>query len=75
LSGTQFSTLNGAGSNDSEGPGKYNKNEVKYGATFLQLPHGTLLERYTINSAGRWQFHLLLSFDAFPSFLKAEKKW
>jgi hypothetical protein len=34
LSGTQFSTLNSAGINDPEEPEKYNKTEVKYGATF-----------------------------------------
>jgi hypothetical protein len=34
LSGTQFSTLNCAGSNDSEGPEKYNNTEVKYGELF-----------------------------------------
>jgi hypothetical protein len=32
LSGTQFSTLNGACINDPEGPEKYNNTEVKYGA-------------------------------------------
>jgi hypothetical protein len=34
LSGSQFSTLNSAGINDSKGPEKYNNTEVKYGATF-----------------------------------------
>jgi hypothetical protein len=34
LSGTQFLTLNSAGINDPEGPGKYNNTEVKYEATF-----------------------------------------
>jgi hypothetical protein len=34
LSGTQFSTLKGAGINDFEGSEKYNNSEVKYGATF-----------------------------------------
>jgi hypothetical protein len=34
LSGTQFSTLNRAGTNDPEGPEKYKNTEVKYGATF-----------------------------------------
>jgi hypothetical protein len=31
LSGTQFSTLNSVGTNDPEGPEKYNNTEVKYG--------------------------------------------
>jgi hypothetical protein len=31
VSGTQFSTLNIAGTNDPEGPEKYNNTEVKYG--------------------------------------------
>jgi hypothetical protein len=34
FSGTQFSTLKGAGLNDPEGPEKYNNTEVKYGVTF-----------------------------------------
>jgi hypothetical protein len=33
LSGTQFSTLNSAGTNDPVGPEKYNNTEVKYGAS------------------------------------------
>jgi hypothetical protein len=34
LSGIQFSTLKSAGTNDPEGPEKYNNTEVKYGAAF-----------------------------------------
>jgi hypothetical protein len=41
LSGTQLSTPNSAGINDPEGQEKYDNTEVKNGATFLQLPHGT----------------------------------
>jgi hypothetical protein len=34
LSGTQFSTLNSAGTNGPEGPEKYDNTEVKYGKLF-----------------------------------------
>jgi hypothetical protein len=47
LTGTQFSTLNSAGSNDPEGPEKYNNTEVKNGATekeFLTSKIGLICE-------------------------------